>query len=78
MLTSINRYSYMDLQKLVSKRARFTSQCRLFPNFDVTGTIVKVWNRANIEIMIDLQVDNKPKPISIGCNMDKLKVDLLT
>lgn len=58
-----------------------TSDCDMFPNFDVTGEIQNITIRDNIEYIITIAVDTHTsvyhkKIIQIGSNMSNLTIEL--
>lgn len=68
--------SFIQLQnELLGKRARFISDCQLFPNFDVIGKVVKMFMQSG-EIIFEV-ITNKQKRIKIGSNMSNLSYNLL-
>lgn len=77
MYKLVKSQSYIQLQnELLGKRARFKSDCQLFPHFDVVGKIVKMWI-SNGEIIFEIIVDNNLKRLKIGSNMSNLSYSLV-
>lgn len=69
-----NKYSAIQLiKKLVGKKVRFTSDCELFQNFDVTGKVMSYYVKGT-EILFKTKIGNKT--IDIGSNMKNLKFEL--
>lgn len=60
---------------LVGKNIHFTSDCELFPNFDVKGKVISYYIRTN-EIVFKLKT-NYGKTIDIGSNMKNLKFEFI-
>ena len=68
--------TYIQLQnELLGKKARFISDCQLFPNFDVVGKVVKMYMQSG-EIIFEV-ITNSQKRIKIGSNMSNLSYALL-
>lgn len=71
----VKRYTCGDLQKkLLGKRARFKSDCELFPNFDVTGKVTQV-RQDGAEIIIHCLTVKRN--VIIGSNMKNLRFEVL-
>ena len=74
MFEKISKYSYKDLnKKLIGNIVRFTSDCQLFPNFDVTGKVISISIASNNEYIIEIIRQNSNKRYKIGSNMHNLK-----
>ena len=57
-----------------------TSDCDMFPNFDVTGEIQNITIRDNIEYVITIAVDTHTseyhkKILQVGSNMSNLTIE---
>ena len=63
--------------KLLGKRVRFTSDCELFPNFDVKVQVVSISISQNKEILFNCRNISNRKKLIIGSNMKNLKFQLL-
>ena len=63
--------------KLLGKRVRFTSDCELFPNFDVKVQVISVSISQNREILFDCRNLSNRKKLTIGSNMKNLRFQLL-
>ena len=75
MIHYVNKYSYIDLNKLlIGKIVRFKSDCDIFPNFDVTGKVISITPIKN-ELLIKI-LRNK-KHYDIGSNMKNLSFEIL-
>lgn len=69
-----NKYSAIQLiKKLVGKKVRFTSDCELFQNFDITGKVISYYVKGT-EILFKTKIGNKT--IDVGSNMKNLKFEL--
>lgn len=69
-----NKYSAIQLiKKIVGKKVRFTSDCELFQNFDITGKVMSYYVKGT-EILFKTKIGNKT--IDIGSNMKNLKFEL--
>ena len=64
--------------KLLGKRVRFTSDCELFPNFDVKVQVISVSISQNREILFDCRNISNRKKLVIGSNMRNLKFEILS
>ena len=64
--------------KLLGKRVRFTSDCELFPNFDVKVQIVSISISQNREIIFDCRNLSNRKKLVIGSNMKNLRFQILS
>lgn len=70
----IDNLNYKELYSLLNKTVRFISDCEFFPNFDVSGKIVKItFNKG--EYIFLLRLKNK-KEIEVGSNMKNLQFEL--
>ena len=63
--------------KLLGKRVRFTSDCELFPNFDVKVQVISISISQNKEILFNCRNISNRKKLIIGSNMKNLKFQLL-
>jgi len=69
-----NKYSAIQLiKKIVGKKVRFTSDCELFQNFDITGKVMSYYVKGT-EILFKTKIGNKT--IDVGSNMKNLKFEL--
>ena len=64
--------------KLLGKRVRFTSDCELFPNFDVKVQVISVSISHNREILFDCRSISNRKKLGIGSNMRNLRFQILS
>ena len=64
--------------KLLGKKVRFTSDCELFPNFDVKVQVVSVSISKNREILFDCRNLSNRKKLTIGSKMKNLRFQLLS
>ena len=63
--------------KLLGKKVRFTSDCELFPNFDVKVQVVSLSISQNREILFDCRSLSNRKKLTIGSKMKNLRFQLL-
>ena len=63
--------------KLLGKKVRFTSDCELFPNFDVKVQVVSLSISQNREILFDCRNLSNRKKLTIGSKMKNLRFQLL-
>ena len=59
---------------LVGKNVHFTSDCELFPNFNIKGKVISYYIRTN-EIVF--KVKTLGKLIDVGSNMKNLKFEII-
>lgn len=72
----VSKYSYNDLcQILIGKIANFKSDCQFFPNFDVTGTVLRIDIARNNEFII--KISRNGKKYDIGSKMHNLSFAIL-
>lgn len=62
-------------EMLLTKTVRFKSDCVFFPNFDVTGKVIRI-TYSNMEIIIEILTKNR-KQLKIGSNMKNLRFEIL-
>ena len=60
---------------MLANNVHFKSDCEFFPNFDVTGKVIRI-TLNNTEIIIDVLTKNR-KQIKIGSNMKNLRYEIL-
>ena len=78
----VAKLTYSELCSYIGQTVRMTSDCDMFPNFDVTGEIQNITIRDNIEYVITIAVtktvNNKyhKKILYIGSNMSNLTIEL--
>ena len=61
--------------KLLGKRVRFTSDCELFPNFDIKCKVLEMKLESN-EIIFTCKLSNG-KTIPVGSNMHNLQFEII-
>ena len=72
----VKKYSINILrQKLLGKKVHFTSDCQLFPNFNVTGKVVGISLFGNIPLIKTILTTGKT--INIDGGMSNLSFELL-
>lgn len=75
-MINISNYSFNQITgNLLGKNVHFKSDCEFFPNFDVTGKVVKVYMN-NDETIIDI-IEKCGKRLSIGSNMKNLRFEIV-
>lgn len=67
--------TYNYLVSLIGKTINFQSDCDLFENFNVTGRLVSINLRENIEYIFNIKLSTG-KEIKIGSNMKNLKLKI--
>lgn len=78
-MESISSYTIEKItSKLLGKKVRFTSDCELFPNFDVKVQVVSVSISKNREILFDCRNLSNRKKLTIGSKMKNLRFQLLS
>lgn len=60
-----------DLYNLIGKKVKFTADCQLFPNFNITGILENI-EFTDYEKIFTLNINNKK--YTIGSNMPKLNI----
>ena len=76
---SVSSYTIEKItSKLLGKKVRFTSDCELFPNFDVKVQVVSVSISKNREILFDCRNLSNRKKLTIGSKMKNLRFQLLS
>ena len=73
----VNDLTYNELMSLQNKVVRFTSDCILFDNFDVTCRIISIHNRQNVEYVFICINTKTNKTIKIGSNMLNLRFEVI-
>lgn len=76
----VAKLTYSELCSYIGSTVRLTSDCDIFPNFDVTGEIQNITIRDNIEYVITIAVDTHTsvyhkKILQIGSNMSNLTIE---
>ena len=78
-MESVSSYTIEKItSKLLGKKVRFTSDCELFPNFDVKVQVVSVSISQNTEILFDCRNLSNRKKLTIGSKMKNLRFQLLS
>lgn len=73
----LSKYTYENISKLFNgKIIHMKSDCEFFPNFDVTGRIIK-YDIVNTELILTMKTINQNKIIKIGSNMKNLTFEIL-
>jgi len=73
----VKKYSINLLKpKLLGKKARFRSDCKLFPNFDITGKVIEI-NQINGIPLIKVIISSSGRRFSIDGGMSNLSFELL-
>ena len=80
MRKQVAKLTYSELCSYIGQTVRMTSDCDMFPNFDVTGEIQNITIRDNIEYIITIAVDTRTsvyhkKILYIGSNMSNLTIE---
>lgn len=65
-------------ENLLNHYVNFISDCNLIPGFNVTGKVIKIYNRNNIEIMFDIITNDNHKKLTIGSNMRNLQFNIIS
>lgn len=65
-------------ENLLNHYVNFISDCNLIPRFNVTGKVIKIYNRNNIEIMFDIITNDNHKKLTIGSNMRNLQFNIIS
>ena len=77
-MEKISKYSFIDIVKMLNnKYIHFTSDCYLFPNFDVNVYIYNVELKNN-EILFYCKEQKTNKKLTIGSNMSNLMFEIIS
>lgn len=72
----ISNFNYNDLCNiLIGKIVNFKSDCKIFPNFDITGKVLSIVISPSNEYIIKIQRNNKK--YDIGSNMLNLRFEII-
>lgn len=78
----MNKVSLYTIEKITSKllgkRVRFTSDCELFPNFDVKVQVVSISLSSSKEMLFDCRNLSNRKKLTIGSKMKNLRFQILS
>lgn len=73
----LKKYPYNKLtSKLLGKKVHFTSDCQLFPNFNVTGKVVNISLEKGIPLIKTILTSGKT--IHIDGGMSNLQFEVLS
>ena len=77
-MESVSSYTIEKItSKLLGKKVRFTSDCELFPNFDVKVQVVSISLSSSKEMLFDCRNLSNRKKLTIGSKMKNLRFQLL-
>ena len=62
-------------ERLLGKKVHFTSDCQLFPNFNVTGKVIEITLSGNIPLLKTILTSGKT--IQIDGGMSNLQFEVL-
>lgn len=78
-MEKISSYTIEEItSKLLGKRVRFTSDCELFPNFDVNVQVNSISISESKEILFNCKILNNRKNITIGSKMKNLNFQIIS
>ncbi len=66
-----------DLKKLVNHNVNFKSDCKIFPNFNVTGKVNTIKINKSGNIIINITENTKHKQLDIDSNMSNLSYEII-
>lgn len=69
---------YNEIQSLIGKTVRFTSDCPILGGFDTIVTVNNYYIRDNVEYVFECKVKKTGKSTKIGSNMLNLKFEILS
>ena len=69
---------YDDIQSLIGKTVRFTSDCPILGGFDTVVIVDNYYIRDNVEYVFECKAKKTGKSIKIGSNMLNLKFEILS
>lgn len=76
MRQSVKNKSFEELSQLTGNVVNFVSNCDFFPNFNVTGRVLRI-DLSNNETMFEVSVHPNDRVIKIGSNMKNLTYEIL-
>lgn len=76
MRQSVKNKSFEELSQLTGNVVNFISNCDFFPNFNVTGRVLRI-DLSNNEIMFEVSIHPNDRVIKIGSNMKNLTYEIL-
>ena len=77
-MEKVSSKSYIDLHKLLfHKKIHFTSDCELFPEFDVRVYVYDIYIEKNGEIIFETKNISNSKKLTIGSNMKNLEFEII-
>jgi len=75
-MEAVKKYPINILRnKLLGKRVHFTSDCQLFPNFDINGKVIEINMSGNIPLIKTILKNGKT--INIDGGMSNLEFELV-
>ena len=75
-MIEVKKYTYETLLKLcLGNYVHFTSDCELFPNFDIKCKVLQM-KMENNEILFTCKLSNG-KTITVGSNMRNLQFEII-
>lgn len=73
----VKSYNYKEIiNKLLGNIVHFTSECELFPNFNIKGKVISYYMN-NSELILKVKIQTYNKIIDVGTNMNKLKFEII-
>ena len=75
-MIEVKEYTYETLSELcLGQHVHFTSDCELFPNFDIKCKVLQIQIKGS-EIIFTCKLSNG-KIITVGSNMKNLKFEII-
>ena len=76
-MEAVKKYTISILRtKLLGKKVHFTSDCKLFPNFNITGKVVEITLSSNIPLIKTILTNGKT--IHVDGGMSNLQFEVLS
>lgn len=73
----LKSFSYSDARRLlINKKVHMKATCELFPNFDFKGTVISVYIRQGLELMLKVRTSSG-KIFDVSGNMKGLSFEFI-
>lgn len=76
-MRQVKKTPYTELISLIGHTVRFTSDCEMFPHFDVSARVYDISVRDGNEYMFHTVEQSRHKRLIIGSNMRNLSYEIL-
>ena len=76
-MKTIKNCTYKKLiDEILGNIVHFTSNCELFPNFDVKGKVISYY-QTDYELVFKVKIPAYNKIVDVGTNMKNLKYEII-